>query len=748
MRASLRFHLAIAAAKVTSFALKLAGRTGEHLPGVVAHAIDPKILDHIPKPARVVFISGTNGKTTTTNLLSDVLADNGVAHISNRSGANIVNGIETAFLKNATLTGRQRIPVAIMELDEVSYRTVMPYVEPEISLVTNLYGDTFTRSADPAYIFDIMSTLTPAGSKVVLNADDLISCRIAPQAADKVYYSIAQLPDDTDGPQGIVCDLTACPDCGGALEYDWCHLRHLGRAHCTACGLTNPEPDYLVTRIDRDAHTFTVSERCRPDAPEYEYHFGAYSVANIYNLLCVVVAAREFGLTPQQIARSLERLSLPEQRFVEREVAGKRIVTIASKGENATANSVAFDAIRKEPGAKDVVIMISDNHMAEVPEDTEYIGWYWQADFEYFKDPCIRHLFVYGCTADDILLRMRMAGIDPSIISIVDNPMEIVDLVDFDEVDGVFFAHGTTTVEIAHGVADKLVEKAQGAELSASADRVAADAAAEAVRGTAGCAATEPDHAESDACEGASDVVIELLYPEYGNQGGDNGNAMILRQSLPDATFIETRYGDEPYFAHGVPSLIVMSSMPEMQQENVIKALMPYRDRLAELVEAGVPMFFSGTAGEVLGKEIVNPDGSAVEALGILDMVTRRCEPQRFRDVNLGVFDPGDGMKPFEVVGYKVQFTQMEGDNAGCCFCENEIGFGLNEHTKLEGFRKNNLIATWMLGPVLPLNPDLTAWLLKQATGDSCRPAYEKESRACYERRLTEFRIPGVGMHV
>ena len=105
-------------------------------------------------------------------------------------------------------------------------------------------------------------------------------------------------------------------------------------------------------------------------------------------------------------------------------------------------------------------------------------------------------------------------------------------------------------------------------------------------------------------------------------------------------------------------------------------------------------------------------------------------------------------MKPFEVVGYKVQFTQMEGDNAGCCFCENEIGFGLNEHTKLEGFRKNNLIATWMLGPVLPLNPDLTAWLLKQATGDSCRPAYEKESRACYERRLTEFRIPGVGMHV
>ena len=112
---------------------------------------------------------------------------------------------------------------------------------------------------------------------------------------------------------------------------------------------------------------------------------------------------------------------------------------------------------------------------------------------------------------------------------------------------------------------------------------------------------------------------------------------MILRQSLPDATFIETRYGDEPYFAHGVPSLIVMSSMPEMQQENVIKALMPYRDRLAELVEAGVPMFFSGTAGEVLAKSFANPYGSAVEALGILEWLRGGASPSGSANANLGV---------------------------------------------------------------------------------------------------------------
>lgn len=455
----MRFYPALWASKATALALKAAGRTGGQLPGVVAHAIDPMFLDDIEKPGRVVFLSGTNGKTTTTNVLSDILLDNGIQHVSNRSGANIVNGVETTLLKNATLTGRQRVPFAVMELDEVSYRTVMPYVAPDISVVTNLYGDTFTRSADPAYVFDIMTKYTQASSKLVLNADDLISCRIAPQASDRVYFSIAHLPEDTPGPQGIVCDLTACPECGGKLEYDWCHLRHLGHAHCTRCGFTNPEADYVVTAIDHEAKTFTVQERRAAGAPEYRYPFSLYSVANIYNLLTVVVTARELGLSPEQIAASLGRVSLPSERFVERTADGKRVVTIAAKGENATANSVAFDTIRKEPGTKAVFIVISDAHMAEVPEDTEYTGWYWQADFEYLNDPDIKQIVLYGCTADDIKLRLLMAGIDPGIIEIVDDPSKIADAIDIEHVDGAYIAHCVTDVEIAHETADKLIDR-------------------------------------------------------------------------------------------------------------------------------------------------------------------------------------------------------------------------------------------------------------------------------------------------
>ena len=141
----------------------------------------------------------------------------------------------------------------------------------------------------------------------------------------------------------------------------------------------------------------------------------------------------------------------------------------------------------------------------------------------------------------------------------------------------------------------------------------------------------------------AGKTVVEVLYPEYANQAGDNGNAMYLRACLPDATFVETSHDDVPYFAEHVPSLVLLCGMSEAQQEKTIELLMPYRDRLNELVDAGVPMLFTGSAPEVLGSKIVNPDGSEVCGLGILDFVTHRNMPERYHDVVIGDFVPAPG---------------------------------------------------------------------------------------------------------
>ena len=176
-----RFYLALAAGKATAAALKLARRNGGQLPGSVAEAICPDFLARCPKPRRVVFVTGTNGKTTTSNLLDDILLACGFDLVTNRAGGNIITGIESSLIKNARMSGSPRCQVACMELDELSSRRVLPHMVPEVMLVANLYRDNFTRNANPDYIFSVIDANIPASTHLVLNADDLISCRLAPR---------------------------------------------------------------------------------------------------------------------------------------------------------------------------------------------------------------------------------------------------------------------------------------------------------------------------------------------------------------------------------------------------------------------------------------------------------------------------------------------------------------------------------------------------------------------------------------
>ena len=237
---------------------------------------------------------------------------------------------------------------------------------------------------------------------------------------------------------------------------------------------------------------------------------------------------------------------------------------------------------------------------------------------------------------------------------------------------------------------------------------------------------------------------VEVLYPEFGYQGGANGNELYLRACLPGAEFVDTEGDDEPAFSRGDVSLVVMGGMSEVQVELVIERLRPYRDRLEELVEAGVPMFFCGNAGEVLCRKIVHADGTEVTGLGILDGVARQMTPRRFNDIFAGVFEPGEGAAPIKLGGFKSQFTQIESGPGAQALCSVAAGYGHALGSAGEGFRRGNLIATWMLGPVLAENPPLTRWLLDTAGMAACPLAFEDVAMAAYDLRMADMFKPGM----
>ena len=123
-------------------------------------------------------------------------------------------------------------------------------------------------------------------------------------------------------------------------------------------------------------------------------------------------------------------------------------MSLATKSENATAASVVLDTICKEPGTKAVVLMLAVTSKAENPTKTEFIGWYYQADFEYLNSPEVKQVILEGEQNEDLLLRLLLAGIPREKIVVVETPEEAANKVDA-SVDGIYldvdiFSHDKT----------------------------------------------------------------------------------------------------------------------------------------------------------------------------------------------------------------------------------------------------------------------------------------------------------------
>lgn len=228
-------------------------------------------------------------------------------------------------------------------------------------------------------------------------------------------------------------------------------------------------------------------------------------------------------------------------------------------------------------------------------------------------------------------------------------------------------------------------------------------------------------------------MVIEILFQEVCGLYGDSQNPTYLQATLPDATFIYTKLTDTPYFAENTPDMIYIGCMSESTQRRVIEKLMPLKDRLNQLIDEGTVILATGNAGEIFAKEInYVSEKLKTDALGIFDLTVKTDLFNRYNGVVLGEFDD------FKITGFRSQFSFLYGDNSKCPFIFCEHGIGINPDSKLEGMRKNNLICTQLLGPILPLNPLFCEYLLK-VCGSDAPAAYREAAIAAYEQRLSEF---------
>lgn len=232
-------------------------------------------------------------------------------------------------------------------------------------------------------------------------------------------------------------------------------------------------------------------------------------------------------------------------------------------------------------------------------------------------------------------------------------------------------------------------------------------------------------------------IIIEMLFPEVANLYGDLFNAKYLQKCLEasgcEVTLIEDELSKEPAFVKEKPDFIYMGPMTEHAEEIVIQKLQPYTERLKSLIKENVCFLMTGNAIEIFEERIDCEDGESIRGLNLYPLHAARKMFDRYNSLFLGTMDH------MKIVGFKSQFSQSYGENEGVELFQAERGDGIHPGSILEGIHDHNFMATYLLGPILVLNPDFTLYLMRLLGVEEAKLCFEKEARNAYELRLAEF---------
>ncbi len=433
VKKSIRFYVGLFMGKLAYRMQRILKMNATYFPGKLAIKLCPDFIGRIEKPEKIIAVTGTNGKTTVCNMLIDILTENGYDLMNNRAGSNTNAGIATALLRYATIGGKARKSLGVLEIDERSSKLIYPYINPTYVVCTNLFRDSIQRNAHPEYIADIITSAIGKDTKMILNADDPISSRLAPEN-DRVYFSIDRLPTDNDDCYNIINDCRICPKCSTKLKYVFNRYHHIGKVYCPECDYKSCEPDYKAN-VDIAGGAMTVSVNGK-DEP---FELVSNSVFNIYNQVTATAVLTEIGLTPDMIRKGFLKLSIVETRYSAASLNGIEVITHMAKGHNPIACSCVFDYAVHEPGIKEIILMPDDdiNHL----KTSENITWAYDADFEKLADENIVRIVVGGIRAEDYRLRLLLAGVNEDKIFTTKDEKDTPKLLKLNGTDKVFILH-------------------------------------------------------------------------------------------------------------------------------------------------------------------------------------------------------------------------------------------------------------------------------------------------------------------
>lgn len=432
------------AAVVTRKILRLMGKGATTLPGKAAIRLSPSIIREKSRGKHIITITGTNGKTTTSHMISEMLNYLGYDIINNISGANLASGVATTLIcgkdEMMRANGRSKGTIYVLETDEAAYAKIAGDLCPEVSVITNLFRDQLDRYGELTHTRDcIADGLNKTDAIAIVNSDDSLVASLGKGREDKtVFYGMGKedmLRNNKLYPvrKSILPaspDAVYCPDCHIRYEYFSRSFGHLGDFKCPSCGFSSPISRFEV-RYDlkqspsNEDYPFAVSDNLSGITREMKLKIpGSH---NLYNtcaaVSAVTVMLTKLGLSQEeafeQATEAAGHVKAAFGRMEKIDVGGKKLCILLVKNPAGFDRSLSF--VSEAEDASGLMLLLNSNIA-----DGKDVSWIWDVDLESKAEDLPENIFISGERWGDMLLRIEYAGMSVTESGDMSRAMEIL----------------------------------------------------------------------------------------------------------------------------------------------------------------------------------------------------------------------------------------------------------------------------------------------------------------------------------
>jgi lipid II isoglutaminyl synthase (glutamine-hydrolysing) len=425
-----RLSVALMAGRAAAGLSRRLGRGGGTvIAGHLVPRLAPRALRDVTRSLTngSIVVSGTNGKTTTTRLISHILRWAGMRPLHNRAGANLLSGLFTAVAQGTDWRARPRGDVGLFEIDEATVPAALRHIQPRVLLLHNIFRDQLDRYGEVHFVAELWRDAIrhlPASSHVLLNADDPLIAGLALEASssgDARQFASYGLADPALGEAAVphAADARLCPRCAAALRYDVVFYGHLGHYACAQCGFSRPTPSVSATCVELLGDAGSNMTIATP-AGVLRVRLQLPGLYNAYNALAAVAVTSQLGLRREVITRGIQTFTAAFGRLERIQVEDRQLFLALVK--NPVGCTEVLRTILAPDGKRTLLIAINDRFA-----DGTDVSWLWDVEFERLQDR-VNVAVCSGLRAEDMAVRLKYAGVEPARIQVENDPRRALEL--------------------------------------------------------------------------------------------------------------------------------------------------------------------------------------------------------------------------------------------------------------------------------------------------------------------------------